>query len=183
MVFVYGYFIKVRLFVGFLKEKSEKHLSEDETRRTWRTPSISDSLMRISSHGRASKRGRKTLCNVCVEAILRVLVIANRDRAVYVERAHISTTHDDEETRVHAICIHDVSTCDYVSLSHDAFSASASRFFNSRDIYYTNDFFRKWRQIKLRTSLVFAKPISLRWETIPDFRAFGWRSRISKSRK
>lgn len=81
--------------------------------------------MRISSHGRASKRGRKTLCNVCAEAILGVLVIANRDRAVYVGRAHASTTHD-RETRVHAICIHDVSMCDYVNLSHDAFSASGA---------------------------------------------------------
>lgn len=89
--------------------------------------------MRISSHGRASKRGRKTLYNVCAEAILRVLVIANRDRAVYVGRAHASTTHDDGKTRVHAICIHGVSTCDYVSLSHDAFSASAV-VFNSRGI-------------------------------------------------
>ncbi|XP_070170220.1 uncharacterized protein [Polyergus mexicanus] len=65
--------------------------------------------MRISSHGRASKRGRKTLCNVCAVAILGVLVIANRDRAVYVGRAHASTAHNDGETRVHAICIHDVS--------------------------------------------------------------------------
>lgn len=31
-----------------------------------RTPGRSDALMRISSHGRASKRGRKTLYNVCV---------------------------------------------------------------------------------------------------------------------
>lgn len=85
-------------------------------------------LMRTSSHGRASKRGRKTLYNVCAEAILRVLVIANRDRAVYVGRAHASTTHDGGATRVHAICIHDVSTCDYVSLSHDAFSASGAVF-------------------------------------------------------
>lgn len=86
--------------------KNPRNINEDETRRIWRTPSISDALMRISSHGRASKRGRKTLCNVCAEAILGVLVIANRDRAVYVGRAHASTTHDDGETRVHAICIH-----------------------------------------------------------------------------
>lgn len=87
--------VGVKFSVGFLKGKSVR--GEDETRRTWRTPSISDALMRISSHGRASKRGRKTLCNVCAEAILGVLVIANRDRAVYVGRAHASTTHEDRE--------------------------------------------------------------------------------------
>lgn len=91
-------------------------------------------LMRTSSHGRASKRGRKMLYNVCAEAILRVLVTANRDHAVYVGRAHASTTHDGGATRVHAICIHNISTCDYVSLSHDAFSASAAVFL-TREIF------------------------------------------------
>lgn len=138
--------LKLNLSLDFWR-KNPRNISEDKTRWTWWTPSICDALMRISSHGRASKRGRKTLCNVCVEAILGVLVIANRDRAVYVGRAHASTTHDDGETRVHAICIHDVSTCDYVNLSHGAFSATP-RSFNSRNIYYTNDFFRKWRKIK-----------------------------------
>jgi len=53
-------------------------------------------------------------------AILRVLVVANRDRASSTSDVRMQARRQRVrgETRVHAICIHDVGTRDYVSLSH-----------------------------------------------------------------
>lgn len=110
--------------------------------------------MRISSHGRASKCGRKTLCNVCVCRGNITCISHCKQGPCRLRRTcarkHRTTHDDDGETRVHAICIHDVSTCDYVSLSHDAFSAP--RFFNSRDISYTKGFLSEmaWNQAEKR---------------------------------